>query len=206
MFTQGVKINYITVWSNPNSALLRLVMFPILPHRSSPAGSGQAAGCEHAGCISQVESSVDTPRHWSTYQCSKVSFSLPTNLESSELLKKTSSFKSRAASEACYSRGREGGSWHIKRIHEQNIIESIHPLHKTPSLLFLRCIGGYVACPSSQPVCGQKGKCLSTGASDRHCWRNKAMLHLSTLCQQSPWHAHHQNRRVTWSVLSPPIS
>lgn len=150
--------------------------------------------------LPQVWSSAGYSSPWGrchTEAAGKVSSSLPTHLRGFKLLKRQAIL----ASEACYSTGREGGSWHIKIIHEHNIRESIHHCPKVLPSCFCVGLGENVACPSSDPVCGQKGKSLSTGASDCHCWRNKAMLHLSTHSQRSSWHAQRQNQRVTWSDI-----
>lgn len=128
MFTRGVKINYITVRSNPNTP-------PALPghvscvaslathtHQTSPAGS-PVAGCD--------DDDDSGPQLWSSAGCCSSLWAAPASgCKSLFIILPTSGLQalkdkrceSKQASEACYSR--DLGI--TKIIHEHNITEAVH--------------------------------------------------------------------------------
>lgn len=124
MFICGVKINYITVWSNPTMFLTlpaephvwplpvgRLLSLAVEMTDASKLGAQQDAGLRH-GCPKQA---------------TEVSIFLPT---SALQALRDQRFESKLASETCYSRGgREGDLGIITIIHEHKITEAVQGEH-----------------------------------------------------------------------------
>lgn len=118
MFTHGVKINYITVWSYPNTPLLCLLMF-LATHWTHPAGRCPIAGCDDDSRMLFFIWPVQ-PR------LEKSFYPPPNHLRASSL--KDKRFGSEQASKAHYSRG--GILAFFKIMHEHNSTEAVRGNNK----------------------------------------------------------------------------
>lgn len=204
MFTREVKINYITVWSKPNTPPLRRVMFLGLPtHQTSPAGSCPVAGCDDDSGL----------RLWSSARCCSSLCAVPTRLQKSLYLPpqlRASSFKRKTGLKASSPQKHvipEEGCRHCKdntwaqyyrgRPWREKIVVLPPPAFNVPPSH--HCVTSGIQSVAREAVSSDWSIRLPLLA-------DKVMLHLSTHRQQVTLACVTPKPKGGWAILSPLFS